>query len=129
MLLLDKIREFIARKHAEHRGVEITVAAGRDGVDVHVDHYRTMTPAERADTLAVAHDKWADDNNGEDLAYKTSLVDLMKLVRLDSSLKNRQKLAAEAGWDGDVKDTSDASTSRMNQYLMPLVLKKLEIVY
>ena len=40
-----------------------------------------------------------------DLNYKTSIVDLMKLLGLDSSLENRKELATELGYSGD-KDGS-----------------------
>ncbi len=43
---------------------------------------------------------------GEDLNYKTSIVDLMKALGLDSSLENRKKLATELGYTGDMNDSA-----------------------
>ena len=58
--------------------------------------------------------------NPEHLDYKKSIVDLMKLVGMDSSLSNRKELATELGYTGD---KSDSAT--MNIWLHKEVLKKL----
>ena len=58
---------------------------------------------------------------GEQLNYKTSIVDLMKLLDLDSSLDNRKELATELGYAGD-KDGS----AEMNIWLHKAVMTKLE---
>ena len=58
---------------------------------------------------------------GEQLNYKTSIVDLMKLLDLDSSLENRKELATELGYTGD-KDGS----AEMNIWLHKAVMTKLE---
>jgi len=57
---------------------------------------------------------------GPDLNYKTSIVDLMKLLGLDSSLDNRQELATELGYTGD-KDGS----AEMNIWLHKEVMRQL----
>jgi hypothetical protein len=54
------------------------------------------------------------------LNWRTSIVDLMKLVGLDSSLQNRQKLAAELGYSGDRNDSA-----AMNIWLHKAVMRKL----
>ena len=43
---------------------------------------------------------------GEQLNYKSSIVDLMKALGLDSSLENRKKLATELGYTGDMNDSA-----------------------
>ena len=58
---------------------------------------------------------------GQELDYKSSIVDLMKLLDLDSSLDNRKELATELGYTGD-KDGS----AEMNIWLHKAVMKKLE---
>jgi hypothetical protein len=58
---------------------------------------------------------------GEKLNYKSSIVDLMKLLDLDSSLANRKELAEELGYTG-AKDGS----AEMNIWLHKAVMKKLE---
>lgn len=58
--------------------------------------------------------------NSEKLDWKKSIVDLMKLVGMDSSLTSRKELAKELGYTGD---QSDSAT--MNIWLHKQVLKKL----
>ena len=60
------------------------------------------------------------ETNKEKLNWKTSIVDLMKLVGMDSSLANRKELAAELGFTGD---TNDSAT--LNIWLHKEVMKKL----
>jgi hypothetical protein len=69
--------------------------------------------------MAAILDKLADDH-AEDLDWKKSIVDLMKLVGLDSSLANRRELAKELGYTGDTKDTAT-----MNMWLHKQVMAKL----
>jgi hypothetical protein len=57
---------------------------------------------------------------GQPSNYKTSIVDLMKLLDLDSSLANRTTLAHELGYTGD---TNDSAT--MNIWLHGEVMKTL----
>ena len=58
---------------------------------------------------------------GEQLNYQSSIVDLMKLLDLDSSLANRKELATELGYSGD-KDGS----AEMNIWLHKAVMQELE---
>ncbi len=58
--------------------------------------------------------------NSERLDYKKSIVDLMKLVGMDSSLASRKELATELGYTGDQNDSAT-----MNVWLHKAVLKKL----
>ncbi|WP_309602466.1 DUF3597 domain-containing protein [Sphingomonas sp.] len=55
-----------------------------------------------------------------DLNYQSSIVDLMKLLGLDSSLDHRQQLADELGYTGD-KDGS----AEMNIWLHKEVMRQL----
>jgi hypothetical protein len=59
-------------------------------------------------------------NNPEQLDWKRSIVDLMKLVGMDSSLAARKELATELGYTGDQSDSAN-----MNIWLHKQVLKKL----
>lgn len=73
------------------------------------------TPEEIDARLAsIAADKGQPSN------YKTSIVDLMKLLNLDSSLDNRITLAKELGYTGD---TNDSAT--MNIWLHKQVMESL----
>lgn len=58
--------------------------------------------------------------NPQKLNWRTSIVDLMKLVDLDSSLQHRKELAAELGYTGDTNDSAS-----MNIWLHRAVMKKL----
>lgn len=48
-----------------------------------------------------------------ELDYKHSVVDLMKLLGLDSSLENRKRLAREYGWTGELTGSAE-----MNLFLI-----------
>ena len=54
------------------------------------------------------------------LDWRNSIVDLMKLVGMDSSLANRKALAQELGYTGDMNDSAP-----MNIWLHKQVLRKL----
>ena len=58
--------------------------------------------------------------NPQKLNWQSSIVDLMKLLGLDSSLQNRTALAKELGYGGD---TADSAT--MNIWLHKQVMVKL----
>jgi hypothetical protein len=57
---------------------------------------------------------------GQKLDWRHSIVDLMKLLDLDSSLTARKELATELHYTGD---TNDSAT--MNVWLHKQVMKKL----
>jgi 3-oxoacyl-ACP reductase-like protein len=54
------------------------------------------------------------------LDWRHSIVDLMKLVGIDSSLANRKALAQELGYTGDMNDSAT-----MNVWLHKQVMQKL----
>lgn len=54
------------------------------------------------------------------LNWHTSIVDMMKLLGMESSLAERRELAAELGYTGDTHDTAT-----MNIWLHKQVLKQL----
>ena len=62
----------------------------------------------------------AREKGNPDLNYKTSIVDLMKLLGMDSSLENRKELATELGYTGE-KDGS----AEMNIWLHKEVMRQL----
>ena len=59
-------------------------------------------------------------NQGEKLDWQKSIVDLMKLLKLDSSLGEREKLARELGYTGALNGSAD-----MNIWLHKQVMTKL----
>lgn len=62
----------------------------------------------------------AVQDSGQQLNWKTSIVDLLKALKIDSSLQSRKELAHELGYTGD---TNDSAT--MNVWLHKAVVKKL----
>lgn len=75
--------------------------------------------AVEVDVMAQLADMAAD--HAEKLNWKTSIVDLLKLLKLDSSLTSRKELAAELGCPaGKMGDSA-----QMNMWLHKTVLRKL----
>ncbi|QPF84572.1 DUF3597 domain-containing protein [Bradyrhizobium genosp. L] len=81
----------------------------------------TASPAAAPQTVDVAAivDK-AAAATGERLAWRTSIVDLMKALGLDSSLAARKELAKELHYTGDANDSAT-----MNVWLHKQVMAKL----
>ena len=75
-------------------------------------------PKQTVDVAAIV-DK-AAASKGEKLAWRTSIVDLMKALDLDSSLAARKELAKELKYTGDTNDTAT-----MNVWLHKQVMAKL----
>lgn len=74
--------------------------------------------AQPVDVAAILDEAVA--NAGQPLNWRTSIVDLMKAVGIDSSLSSRKELAKELDYTGD---TDDSAT--MNIWLHKQVLAKL----
>jgi 3-oxoacyl-ACP reductase-like protein len=77
-----------------------------------------VAPAEPVDVDAVLTEM--AKKNPQELHWRNSIVDLMKLLNLDSSLSARQELARELNYPGDQKDSAS-----MNIWLHREVMKKL----
>jgi hypothetical protein len=75
-------------------------------------------PGQQVDIAATLNGLAA--KNSEKLDWKHSIVDLMKLVGMDSSLAARKELAADLHYTGDTSDSA-----AMNIWLHKEVLKKL----
>lgn len=75
-------------------------------------------PAKPVDVVAILDGLAA--KNPEKLDWKKSIVDLMKLVGMDSSFKARKQLAQELNYTGDPNDSAS-----MNIWLHKQVLIKL----
>ena len=73
---------------------------------------------EPVDVEAVLTDLQA--NTSEQLNWRTSIVDLMKLLGLDSSLSARKELAGELHYTGDTNDSAS-----MNIWLHKAVMEQL----
>jgi hypothetical protein len=75
-------------------------------------------PMQQVDVEAVLNNM--QQQSGQQLNWRTSIVDLLKLLGLDSSLQARKELAAELHYTGD---TNDSAT--MNIWLHRQVMNKL----
>jgi 3-oxoacyl-ACP reductase-like protein len=78
----------------------------------------TQSAPQPVDVEAVLQKMAAD--NKQQLNWRTSIVDLMKLVGMDSSFENRKELARELGYTGDTGDSA-----AMNIWLHKRVMKEL----
>jgi hypothetical protein len=76
-------------------------------------------PAASSVDLASVLDKLAAKNT-EKLDWKHSIVDLMKLVGMDSSLSARKELAHDLHYSGDTSDSAS-----MNMWLHEEVMRQL----
>jgi hypothetical protein len=75
-------------------------------------------PISRADVEAIL--KKLDDDQDEDFEWGKSITDLMKLLKLDSSLGARKQLAKELGYTGALDGSAE-----MNVWLHKQVMTKL----
>jgi Domain of unknown function (DUF3597) len=75
-------------------------------------------PAQSVDVSAILDGLAA--KNPEKLDWKKSIVDLLKLIEMDSSLPARKQLATELLYPGD-----DSDPDRMNVWLHKQVLRQL----
>lgn len=94
-------------------------AAARQGVPVSQAVPGGPSAPKTTVDVAATLDKMAAANR-QKLDWKHSIVDLMKLVGMDSSLAARKALAADLHYTGD---TNDSAT--MNMWLHKEVMKKL----
>ena len=79
---------------------------------------RNQAPMAAVDVEQVLNDMAA--KNTQKLNWRTSIVDLMKLVGMDSSLDARKELARELSYTGDTSDSA-----AMNIWLHKQVMKKI----
>jgi hypothetical protein len=68
----------------------------------------------------IAHLEEMSAANGQKLNWRSSIVDLMKLVGMESSLQERKDLAMELGYTGEL-----AGSAEMNIWLHKAVMREL----
>jgi hypothetical protein len=111
------------RAHVTSRRVHIVGGCGvtqshRQSAEQERATAELLAPAQTVDVAAIV-DK-AAAAKGEKLAWRTSIVDLMKVLRLDSSLNARKELAKELNYTGDPNDSAT-----MNVWLHKQIMAKL----
>lgn len=109
MSIFGKIKDAIFGKSAEAAPQEPSRAEPTD---------TTAASGDEVDVAAILNGLAAA--NKQKLNWKTSIVDLMKLLDLDSSLSDRKSLAEELNYSGDMNDSAS-----MNIWLHKQVMNKL----
>ena len=103
---------------AANAGSSSATASSSAGPSAASSASASAAPAQTVDVAAIV-DK-AAAASGEKLAWRTSIVDLMKALKIDSSLAARKELAKELGYTGDTNDSAS-----MNIWLHKQVMAKL----
>ena len=75
-------------------------------------------PAAEVDVAGILD--FMNEQRAQKLNWRTSIVDLMKLVGMESSLAERKELADELGYTGDKSDSAS-----MNSWLHKQVIQKI----
>ena len=123
MSIFGKIRDAIfGHKTAEATArpqIPAGMAGGPAGGTTTLGAQPTTQPAAQVD-VEQSLTQMASAKGNPDLNWRTSIVDLMKLIGLDSSLDNRKELATELGYSG-AKDGS----AEMNIWLHKEVMRQL----
>jgi hypothetical protein len=86
--------------------------------DVTQKNAQITTPISEVDVERILSD--LAEKNAQQLNWRTSIVDLLKLLDLDSSLQARKELALELEYAGDTNDSAS-----MNIWLHREVMKTL----
>lgn len=73
-----------------------------------------------SDVDVIAHLESMAADSGSSLNWRSSIVDLMKLVGMDSSLQERKDLAMELGYTGELTGSAE-----MNIWLHKAVMREL----
>ena len=122
MSIFGKIRDAIFGRKAEAKPTQAPTGQPTGQVGGAPSGAPAPAPAptmEQVDVEQVLTSLQKEKGN-PDLNWRTSIVDLMKLLGLDSSLDNRKELATELGYTGD-KDGS----AEMNLWLHKEVMRQL----
>jgi hypothetical protein len=122
MSIFGKIKDAIFGRKTANAGPPPEIPAGWAGgppAGTATAPAPTTQPTEQVDVEQVLTELSSSKGN-PDLNWRTSIVDLMKLLGLDSSLDNRRELATELGYTGD-KDGS----AEMNIWLHKAVMREL----
>ena len=125
MSLWDKIRDKILPPSSKKSETTIDDLRDRgmlDGPDVGTSTAAAPQPTQAAAPVDIEQvlQSRLSEKGSPDLNWKTSIVDLMKLLDIDSGLDNRKQLADELGYTGE-KDGS----AEMNIWLHKEVMRRL----
>ncbi|ALH81919.1 DUF3597 domain-containing protein [Sphingopyxis macrogoltabida] len=126
MSIFGKIKDAIFGKKAQaaEPAAPATPAAGSVGaaLDAATSAMASASaapaPISEVDVEAILSAEAA--NAGQPLNWRTSIVDLMKLLGIDPSLDNRKELAKELGYTGELNGSAE-----MNIWLHKAVMREL----
>ena len=120
MSIFGKIKDAIFGKKAEATPIPTNNAApGGPAITPTAAPAPTSQGQEPVDVEQVLTGIAASKGN-PDLNWRTSIVDLMKLLDMDSSLTNRKELATELGYTGELDGSAE-----MNMWLQKEVMRQL----
>ena len=105
----SKVEEMLQTPTASSSNAQVSPAPGA----------KQATPMREVDVVAQLEQKAA--SSSEKLNWRTSIVDLLKLLDIDSSLDSRKELATELGCPASLMGDS----AQMNMWLHKTVLAKL----
>jgi Domain of unknown function (DUF3597) len=77
-------------------------------------------PVEVEEVDVIANLEEIDRNDGRNLNWRSSIVDLMKMLGMESSLQERKDLAMELGYTGELEGSAE-----MNIWLHKAVMREL----
>ena len=123
MSIFGKIKDAIFVKKAQAAPAPTPETTPAIGAPAAPQPAPTLAPAaptaiSEVDVIASLESKAA--SHPEKLNWRSSIVDLMKLLDIDSSLQNRRELADELGFTGDKDDSAS-----MNIWLHKQVMREL----
>ena len=115
MSIFGKIKDAIFGKKAQAAPVEAAPAAAPAATQAAP---AAPAPISEVDVEAILATEAA--KVAQPLNWRTSIVDLMKLLDIDSSLANRKELAQELGYTGELNGSAE-----MNIWLHKAVMREL----
>jgi hypothetical protein len=77
-------------------------------------------PVAMSEIDVIAHLEEIDATDGRNLNWRSSIVDLMKMLGMESSLQERKDLAMELGYTGELEGSAE-----MNMWLHKAVMREL----
>ncbi|HLZ00898.1 MAG TPA: DUF3597 domain-containing protein [Bradyrhizobium sp.] len=118
MSIFGKIMSAIFGQSAAAASTGGAAASGGTGGGSAAATAPASAPAQSVDVAPILDKAVAAKH--EKLEWRTSIVDLMKALDIDSSLASRKELAKELGYTGDTNDSAS-----MNVWLHKQVMAKL----
>ena len=111
MSIFSKIKDAIF-------GKKVVAATTPSPSAIPLEPTAAAAPVAMTDVDVIAH--LEEMGAGKNLNWRSSIVDLMKLVGMDSSLQERKDLAMELGYTGELEGSAE-----MNIWLHKAVMREL----